>query len=327
MLGKRTRTALGLCCVALTLSATSSTLAFCRSSSCQFGEEARVLAGGPECQRDTEECVIEGNPLHWGNPCLYYAVQEGGSQALGLTAEEFRVAIDAAFESWRGVTCPGGGSPRFRAQFQGFVECARREAVCGDQTANVSTFMLSDRDFPADGSVLGLTTPSGGTRSGLVIDADLELNSRDYRFAFAEQSGDFALADVLTHEVGHFLGLDHTLSFGALMAEDYASLALSRELLTDDDVAGICSIFPPGPPLDCAPPTAPAYDACQVDPSSPQQCQLSSMTHDDKSGGCQLSAPTTRAHSVWPMAALILWALRRRRSSPFATTQTLEIPS
>jgi len=55
-----------------------------------------------------------------------------------------------------------------------------------------------------------VTTPSGGTSSGLVVDADLELHSQYYAFEVVGAGDGYALKDVLAHEVGHFLGLDHS---------------------------------------------------------------------------------------------------------------------
>lgn len=326
MSGKRARR---MTCVSLALAAlfgVQPAAAFCRSSSCQLGEQARQASGGPACQRDADDCVNEGNPLHWANPCLQYAVQEDGSANLGLTAEQFRSAIEEAFAAWRGVSCPGGGTPRFEARFQGFVACPRREAVCGDESANVNTFMLHDRDWPGEDFVLGLTTPSGGTRSGLVVDADLELNSEDYRFAFGAETQGFALADVLSHEVGHFLGLDHSLAPGALMSEDYQSLEGTRELFTDDDVAGICATFPPGPALSCSLPAAPAYRDCQVVPGTSNECQLASMTHDEPHGACGYAAPRGAPRQLWIGGVAVAAAALRRRRSSLLTAPTPQNP-
>jgi hypothetical protein len=124
--------------------------------------------------------------------------------------------------------------------------------------------------------------------------------------------GDFELRDVLTHEIGHFLGLDHSRVQGALMSKGYQMLQLSRELLTEDDIDAICAAYPPGPPLACAAPSAPAYDECQLQEGVAPPCQLASMTHE--SGGCGVAATSDRSRVGYGFAACaLLLALKRRR--------------
>lgn len=289
--------------------------AYCRTKSCELGEEERVAAGADECPRDAHECVTRGNALHWASPCLSYAVQEDGSERAGLDAPAFQQAVADAFAAWESVPCPGGGTPRFRAQFQGFVSCAQHEAVCGDASENVNVMMLHDTAWPGQLSEIGLTTPTGGVSSGLVVDADLELNSQDFDFSLGgAQPGTLNLSDVLAHEIGHFLGLAHSDLAGALMFENYTGVTLSPDLLTADDIAAICNAYPPGAPLECAEPSPPAYDECQVLPGPQPECVLKSMTHDrDKGGGCSAAprSPEGAVSAFWVLLGGL--ALRRRR--------------
>jgi hypothetical protein len=286
--------------------------AFCRTKSCELGEDDRALT----CGRDEHQCVTEGKPLHWPSPCLNYAVQRDGSPKAGIDGEAFRKSVEQAFEAWEGATCPGGGSPRFHAQFQGFVSCPVRETVCGRADENVNVMMLHDEGWPEASNVIGLTTPSGGTESGLLVDADLEINSQDYDFSPAAMiSGGLKLEQVLAHEVGHFLGLGHSDAPAALMSTNYQMLRLGAELLTDDDIAAICLAYPPGEALTCPAPAAPAYDECQLDPGqAPRECRLSSMTHD-KSSGCSIGAagPVGQPRGRESWALLIVAGLAAHR--------------
>lgn len=286
--------------------------AFCRSMSCELGEEERVNSGGEECPRDAHDCVTEGNPLHWPNPCLSFAVQRDGSAASGIDAEAFQALVTQAFAAWESVECPGGGSPRFHAQYQGQVSCHRRETVCGGADKNVNVMMLHDESWPDLPGTIGLTRPSGGTTSGLIIDADLEINAQNYDFS-AEASGPTALdlSQVLAHEVGHFLGLGHSDARGALMAKDYASLQLSRELITTDDIAAICAAFPPGEALTCPAPLAPAYDECQLTPGEAPDCVISLVNHEHRSSGCSVSrvVPSDSREGAGAGAPLLVAAL------------------
>lgn len=265
------------------------------------------------------KCVTEGNPVHWSSPCLYYAVQRDGSPKAGIDAEAFRQAIDAAFDVWASARCPGGGSPRFRAQFQGLVGCHRKEAVCGGPSANVNVMMFQDTAWPSDTDVIGLTTPTGGSSSGLLVDADLQLDSQNFDFSEAGKGPrPLRLSYTLSHEVGHFLGLDHTMADGALMSVHYEMIEPGASLLSDDDVAAICAAYPPGDALDCPAPEPPAYDECQLAAGEvPKTCQLASMNHD-QSGGCQVAAGAERRPGGAALAFAIFGfgLLRRRRYDP-----------
>jgi hypothetical protein len=298
------------------LTAATPSWAFCRTSSCELGEEKRVDQSLPTCERDERHCVTEGKPLHWPSPCLNYAVQRDGSTKAGIDAATFQKAVQEAFDAWAAAECPSGGSPRFRAQFQGFVGCRHREVVCGGTEKNVNVMMLHDQDWPELPSVIGLTTPAGGTESGRLVDADLEINSENYTFSLdASGAGEVRLLDVVAHEVGHFLGLSHSDAEGSLMSVGYESLQLSRELLTADDVAAICAAYPPGAALACSAPSAPVYDECQREIGDPPlECEIATMTHDKSEGGCSIggSPPSSSAMPLWAFM-LAWWGLKRRR--------------
>lgn len=297
---------------AVLLSTAGSASAFCRTKSCELGKED---AAG--CEQE-DGCVTEGNPLHWPRACINYAVQADGSPKLGLDGAAFQQLAADTFAAWQDVSCPGGGAPRFEVQFQGFVGCSHREAVCGTSTDNVSTLMFHDSEWPGEADEIGLTTPTGGVSTGVLVDADLELNSADFDFSLTRgDPNGFALQDVLAHEMGHFLGLSHSNHSGALMSPGYTDLAMSRELLTADDIAAICAVYPPGAPLTCPAPPPPVYDECQRAAGEPidDDCKVRSMTHDQSQRGCNASAGRTPNGVAAPfimLLGLIGWSRRRR---------------
>jgi MYXO-CTERM domain-containing protein len=278
--------------------------------SCELGEDPNH----PSCARDANGCVVEGKPLHWPNQCLNYAVQLDGSPASGLDADQIRALVDEAFLVWKTAQCPGGGSPRFDVGFQGFVSCDRREAVCGGADHNVNVVMFHDSGWTAGSGSVGITTPTGGTESGLIVDADVEINSQNYVFE-SDASGTMqtSLLYVLTHELGHFLGLAHSNVSGALMSPGYQSLPLSQNLLSDDDTAAICAAYPPGDALSCSA-SAPAYDACQLEPGAHPACKLSSVTQDGGGCSCDIAAGSNRpVSSSFAALGVLLATLKRRR--------------
>jgi len=289
----------------------ASASAYCRTMSCELGEDP-----ADPCPRDANQCVTQGQPLHWASSCLTYSVQVDGSPSSNLDADQIQAFVEQAFSAWKAARCPDGGSPRFEVQFQGFVSCDRREAVCGGADKNVNVVMFHDGGWTAGGGRIGLTTPTGGTESGLMLDADVEINSQDYSFK-SDPTGmmSTSLLYVLTHELGHFLGLAHSQVSGAVMSAGYQSLPLSPNLISADDAAAICAAYPPGQALSCGAPPAPAYDACALAVGEHPPCKLSSVTQDASSCGCHLAASRRPLPSIVAMGLMLAAFIKRRRRS------------
>jgi hypothetical protein len=169
---------------------------------------------------------------------------------------------------------------------------------------NVSVVMFYDTDWPHASTELGITTPAAGLSSGLLSDADVEINS-----GAIAGSPLYELLPVIAHEVGHYLGLAHSNVDGTLMAVSYASFGTSGATLSADDIAGICAVYPPSnSSLSCTVP-APAYDACQ-NPDPLAECSIASPHHDS---GCSV-APLRAGRSAPALVGMLLalGSLRRR---------------
>lgn len=302
------------------LSWSSSASAYCRTMSCEFGEDARE----EKCERDpVTNCVTEGEPTHWSSACLDYAVQLDGSPRSGLDADQVQALVAQAFAEWKNAPCPGGGTPNFEVHFQGFVTCDRRQTVCGPAAENVNTILFRDQDWPADTmSVAGLTVPIGSTKSGFVIDADVAFNSTYFNFdpTVADPTRQSVeLIRVMTHELGHFLGLAHSDVSGALMSVFYNELPMGASILSDDDVQAICAIYPPSASAAVCESTSPAYDTCSVDEiSATNPCALPAETTEDAAAGCSLTDTSPRGGSRFGWIAafgVAVVALRRRHAA------------
>lgn len=222
--------------------------AFCRTMTCNPKKSS-------DCTVNADGCVTTGEPLHWETSTLVYRFQQRASAQ--LVREEARGAVREAFHRWSDVTCPNGGRTSLR-----FVEgedIAEDKPI--DQVAASEAFGIYFRDlgWPHQGvdTTLALTQTLHSKRSGKITYADIEVNTTRH-FAVDEAAPDDAvdLQAVITHEVGHYIGLAHSRVSQSIMTESYCDLGDDRcqkgrvaaRRLSEDDIAAVCAIFPPGEP-------------------------------------------------------------------------------
>lgn len=303
--------------------------AFCRTMTCELDTAPSEQCPRDDgCERDQRCCATVGMPLHWANPCLDFAVQLDGSALLGLDADRLAEVMLAAFERWQRVTCPGGGTPGFRARLAGFVTCDEAQTVCDRAPGNVRLIVARDGVWPHSPGQLALTTPTALLESGELIDTDMELNTHPVAVSVSGEPGTpgfEALENIVTHEVGHFLGLAHSDDQDALMYFAYMSSRPTDELLGADDVAGICAIFPPSKAaLQCGESPGPAYDECQVPAADGSDAARGcirplpepTLPAPAEKAGCSLAtpgAPGWGSAASSTLASLIAFGIRRRR--------------
>jgi MYXO-CTERM domain-containing protein len=149
---------------------------------------------------------------------------------------------------------------------------------------------------------LAITTVTFDSRSGRLVDADIEINDTSFTFTTCDLDEAscrvvYDLENTLTHELGHVLGLDHPPSGdpGAFEATMFASTsegAIDKRDLADDDIAGVCTIYAAG--------VGDAGECYGVERPAPATTQI---TQTCASGG-----------PGWATPLLLLGALCRRRS-------------
>ncbi len=278
------------------LLASNEAQAFCRSTTCTGS-----------CDRDLAGCKLSGEPLAWPGLCVGFSLQKDGT--VNLPMDQVRPVIEDAFVAWSDLDCAGGKSSIAFSELAD-VSCHQSEFNKDGSNANVILFQDTKWRFHSEGDTLAKTTVTFDAESGTILDADLEMN-----FAFNELTiGDdhivYDLQSIVTHEIGHFIGIDHSDDYDATMYAGYDEGTTTIRTLEVDDIEAACTIYPPNRGGECkSAPKGGLGDACGGEASG-------SGGGDD--GGCAIALSSSPDRSFptlgWLSLGIALLALGRRRN-------------
>lgn len=242
-------------------------------------------------------CGTAGVLLAWQGACVTVHVNPAET-APGLPRGLLRLAVEEGVRAWNAVPCggAGGAAPTFQL-LVGDDVTNRVEHLRDGPNVNVITWRpVWGGDAHHDPSALAITTVSYGGTSGVILDADIELNAHPKTpFSVDGGPGTSDVRTVVAHELGHVLGLAHSADRGALM---YYRVGVGerRRVPNADDVAGVCAVYPP-------------WRAARCDPELRREAL--------EGGGLTCAAAPGRARGGGVVAAVVLVALgwRRRRAT------------
>jgi hypothetical protein len=304
------------------LGAPSSAHGFCRTTTQPL----------PASYSPTRGCFTQGLLLYWGGACVGYSIHRDASRNIPF-AEAERI-IDASFATWMQSTCvKTGGRPGITVSNLGAAECD--EVRYNNDTPNQNLIVFRDDSWPYrdPNSTLGLTTVTFNAEDGEIYDADLELNSSGRNLSTSDKvpTNGFDLASVVTHEVGHFLGLAHATDATSTMFASYKPGTAALRSLTADDMAGLCEIYPSAttrvvsarPSSTCTWCQAPAVgntevraaDTCDPNPRHGFTTKCTTPKPPVEDGSCAASARPSAPFGASAAIALMVAGLRtvRRR--------------
>jgi hypothetical protein len=201
------------------------------------------------------------------------------------------------------VTCPGTDAPPSIAATDAFgpTDCAEPRYDPGGANANAIIFHDDAWPYPELPDAVALTTTHFDESNGFILDSDIEIDATlPLSTSDVVPDGSYDLQSILTHEAGHFLGLAHSYQPGAAMQPSYRPGSADERTLGDDDIAGICAIYPPD------------RNALPCDPT-PRGGFQSVCPAVEASGGCTVSPSKTRGPSRSAFLALLSAFARRRQ--------------
>ncbi len=245
-----------------------------------------------------------GPSLNWPSRKAAYYINQIGTPDIPGPAE--RTVIRQGFATWTVV--PGA---QFEFEDAGLTS-SQRVGFDFRHLEDNSNIVLFQDPWPHDAQIIGLTTATFNAQTGEIFDADIELNDENYEFTIGDDVVKTDLLNTVTHEVGHFLGFDHTDKDGSTIDPECARTStmsktsstgeISKRVLSPSDELGMIFVYPANGPIGyCNPPSE------QPGPA-PQMTQVGSSL----GGACAAS----RGDTSW--SVLCAWAVLqrlRRRSS------------
>ncbi|QSQ16538.1 myxosortase-dependent metalloprotease, MXAN_2677/MXAN_2678 family [Myxococcus landrumensis] len=264
------------------------------------------------------------NPGDDSTQCLYWTVpQVTWSQATqgnpGTAGDTEFEAVRVAFKSWEDIFARCGNlslreGPVINERRVGYRRNEQNNNVVLFRTINCST-VVAEKDacwkaetcasqydcWDDDDNTLAITLTTYDKRSGVILDSDISFNAEKYTFttvigAKCEPPAptNCVPADVqntATHEIGHFIGLDHTRANGSTMNPSASPGEVSKRTIDTGSSSFVCDVYPKGR----------ASQAC-LHPTVEDKLGA-------KDGGCSSTGATSMGAALLAWA---LWGLRRR---------------
>ena len=217
---------------------------------------AFIVLGGltaSESSAYERSTTSEGVEANWFTRCIPIWLNQVGSARISMVQVEQDVV--SSIEEWEGVACADltlvyqGLTASFDIGFDPTPDAPNQ---------NLIIFQSSAGSWVHDSRAVGLTTvtmcqnDTPTCAAGTILDADIELNEVDFTLtASGTRNVQMDFANTLTHELGHFLGLDHSDDRESTMYAEAPLRETKKRTLNADDEAGACALFAQDDPRVC----------------------------------------------------------------------------
>jgi hypothetical protein len=176
--------------------------------------------------------TLDGKTLYHADPNIEMSLDPASFE--GLEPEEVRSAVQIAMARWNEVD-------RSALNFNLGADVSGADYIQGNHVIYYDPNNHSG--WFAGGSMTVAVTPIVyNTGDGRILDIDVLFNGRRWNFDTRPGTSAFDIQDVLTHELGHVAGLDHSPVHGASMWPYVSPGQWLHRSLTPDDQSGAVAV-------------------------------------------------------------------------------------
>ncbi len=174
---------------------------------------------------------------------ILYVVDIAGSDDIAGTGE--MAAVERAFDHWEGI---GTSRVAFSRLPDQDVQAADNDGINVVYWAEGARTSVGGTNENVDGyiSKTPVFSVASGPNKGLILDANVILNGRQKSWTVTPDLNPtfYDVEAVVTHEIGHLIGLEHTPVLSASLSPRYVAGEIRQRLLQTDDLLGATAIYP-----------------------------------------------------------------------------------
>lgn len=185
-------------------------------------------------------------PTYWEKPCISFHLNEKGTSDISFSFVQ--QIVKESIEEWN--------HPEFSSLQTHFSGLTNEDRVGYNpyisQNSNIIVFRDNDT-WTESQAMMALTTVTHRNSTGVIYDADIEINTSNFQYGIYEINGSNVvdLQNTLTHEIGHVFGLDHSTDPNATMFPYSTAGETNLRDLSDDDLLAIATVYPKSVPVQC----------------------------------------------------------------------------
>ncbi len=174
-----------------------------------------------------------GMELRWHTMPITYRINPSNGQ--GLSELAVTTAIEDAIGEWEAVDDA-------YITFDNLGTTSQYGTEYGDDN-----LIYFEEDWAYDRDLLALTANWSDSSTGQILGFDIRINSEDHLWTVSEEPDRDDIQNMITHELGHALGLDHTeVDTTATMYGSAVSGETTKRELKWDDQAGANYLYGDG---------------------------------------------------------------------------------